>query len=185
MKVLKNKNIKTALTLSTICLGSNFKTIDPSNYSLLQGSRQSFFFLTSPFLLNYSLKTSLLLLKSFLNCNFRIIFIGNIENLVLQNRFHKICSSKNHIFLQDLSINTGFLTNSTEFKTAVVTLFLEHEKAELIRKETTKLNIPVLSFNALNFNKKASLVSVAGNYNSFLSQNFILSFLSFIICAKC
>ena len=53
------KNIKTALTLSTICLGSNFKTIDPSNYNLLQGSRQSFFFLTSPFLLNYSLKTKI------------------------------------------------------------------------------------------------------------------------------
>jgi hypothetical protein len=185
MKIIKKNKLKNALILSTICFGSNSNTIDPSNFDVLQGSRQSFFFLRSPSLLNQSLKTSFLLLKAFLNCNFQIIFIGNIDNLVLLNRFQKICTLKKHIFLQDININTGFLTNSKEFKTAIVTLFLDHEKAELIRNETTKLKIPVLSFSNFNFNKKASLISVAGNYTSFASQNFILSFISLFLCKKC
>jgi hypothetical protein len=181
----KSKNFKNSSILSTICFGSNFKTVDPSNYNLLYGSRQSLFYLINPSILNYSVKTGFSLLKFFLKSNFRLFFIANAENLVLVNRFQKVCQAKNNIFLEDLEVEVGFLTNHELNRVVIITLFLENEKADLVQKEATRLRVPILCFCDLSFNKKPNVISLTANYTSFLSKNLILSFISLSLLTQC
>jgi len=129
MKNYKKINFKNSTILSKICIGSDFKSVDPSNFSTLLGFRQSSFYLINPFLFEHSLKTGLSLLNSFLKCNFKLIFIAKIDNLVLLSRFQCVCKKKQHLFLQDSDIGTGFLTNHS-FMKMVISIIIHSEGIE-------------------------------------------------------
>jgi hypothetical protein len=75
-------------------------------------------------------------------------------------------------------MSTGFLTNKKILNTVIITIFLNHKKTELIQKEALLMNVPLISFSDLTSNKFSSSFYITGNYNSFLSQNLILTLIS-------
>ena len=98
--------------------------------------------------------------------------------------FINCVKKKKYSVLKDSETSSGFLTNKKISKTVIITLFLDHRKTELIQKESLLLKVPLISFNDLSSNKFSSSVSVSGTYNSFLSQNLILTLLSVCIEQK-
>jgi hypothetical protein len=184
MQTLKKSNLKNSIILSKMCFGPGSKEIDPTNFDHLLGFRQSSFFLINPFLCIHSLKMGLSLLKSFLKSNYKPVFIIKLENLVLLQKFQIVCKKRRYVLLQDLDVGAGFLTKRKRVKTVLVTLFLDGEKAELVRSEAASLNIPVISFGSLAFNRASSLIFVGANYNSFPPQNLILTLLSICLHQK-
>lgn len=184
MKVIKKKSLLQSFILSKLCTGSAISYIDHSNFNFLIGYRQSLFSLINPFSFQYSLKTSFLFLESFIKNNYDFIFIANIKDSILFKKFYQLCKKKKYSVLKDSETSSGFLTNKKISKTVIITLFLDHRKTELIQKESLLLKVPLISFNDLSSNKFSSSVSVSGTYNSFLSQNLILTLLSVCIEQK-
>lgn len=176
MKAVKIQNY--CSILSKICIGSSISYTDPSNFNFLVGYRDSLFSFINPFFTQYSLKIGFSFIETFLNKKYNILFVINLQDTTLFSKFNKICKRKNLALLKDLEISSGFLTNRKTSNLLLVTLFLDHEKTELIQKESLNRNIPLISFNDLSSNKFSSSVAVVGSYSSFLSRNLILSLLS-------
>jgi len=174
MKPIKKK----VTALSKACVSPSISFVDPSQYSNLLGTRQNLFSLINPVSFKYSLKTSFLAIESFIKNKYSFIFIVNISNQMLFNKFYQICKNKNITLLKSSETSAGFLTNKPKVKTAIITLFLDSHKIELIQKESLLINIPLISFNDLSANKFSSSIFVSGHYNSFIVQNFILTLLS-------
>ena len=178
MKTVTPSTLVNSFAFSKICLGSSISFADPSNFTNLLGYRQSLFSLINPFSFQYSLKTCFLFLNSFVRNKYDFIFIANIKDSVLFNKFFQICKGKKYSLLKDSEMSTGFLTNKKGSKTVIITLFLDHRKTELIKKESLLMNVPLISFSDLASNKLSSTLYLAGNYNSFLSQNLILTLIT-------
>lgn len=177
MKKIKS-SLEDSIILSKICVSSSVGHTDPSNFFSLVGLRQPFFSLINPVLFRYSLKTSFSLIEFFLLKNFNFIIITNIQNPTLFLKFYQICKKKKILLLKDSEVFAGFLTNKFSSDKVILTLFLDSTKTELIQKECLRTSLPLISFSDLTANKFSSSVFVCGNYNSFLSQNLILTLLS-------
>jgi len=182
MKVIKKKTPNYCLVLSKISLASSISLTDPSNFNFLLGYRKSFFSFLNPFFVQYSLKIGFSFIELFLKSKYNILFIVNLKDSILLNKFHKICKKKNYSLLKDSEVSSGFLTNRKTSSLLLVALFLDHRKTELIQKESLQMNIPLISFNDSSSNKFSSSVAIVGSYSSLLSKNLILSLLS--VCLK-
>lgn len=172
------KNLQTAILTSRICINSSVSYLDPSNYFLIFGLRQSLFSIINPTLFRHSLKTSFLLIESFIKNKYKFIIITNIKSPTLFLKFYHICKKKNIFLLKDSETSTGFLTNKIVTNTVILTLFLDTRKTELIQTECARVRVPLISFSDLTANKFSSSIFVCGNFNSFLAQNLILTLLS-------
>ena len=118
--------------MSKIYVDSSISFIDSSNFKFLLGHRLSLFSLINPFLLQYSLKTGFLFLESFVTKDYDFIFISDIKDSILFNKFHQICKKNKYSLLKISETSSGFLTNKKISRTVVITLFLDHEKTGLI-----------------------------------------------------
>jgi hypothetical protein len=176
MKINK-KFFLQSFILSKIYVGSSISYVDPSNFNYMLGARDSLFSLINPFLFQYSLKSSFLFLEAFLDKQYDFIFIADIKDSVLFNKFHQICKKKKYSLLKSSDMSSGFLTNKKLSKTIVITLFLDYRKTELIQQESLLRNVPLISFSDLSVNRFSSSIYVGGNYSSFLVQNLILTLL--------
>jgi len=143
-----------------------------------------FFSLINPKYFKYLLKTSFLAIESFLKNKYTFVFITNISDSTLFNKFQQICRKKNYFLLKDSETFAGFLTNKKKSKIVLITLFLDYRKVDLIQKESLLMHIPLISFSDLSSNKLSSSIFISGNYNSFLVQNLILSLLSVCLQQK-
>jgi hypothetical protein len=177
MKKIKS-NLQTAILTSKICVSSSVSSLDPSNYFSIFGVRQSLFSVINPILFKHSLKTSFLLIESFIRNKFKFVIITNIKNSILFLKFYNICKKNKIFLLKDSETSAGFLTNKVIKNTVIITLFLDARKTELIQNECLRVKIPLISFSDLTANKFSSSVFVCGNFNSFLAQNLILTLLS-------
>jgi len=155
---------------------------DPTNFNVLLGYRKSLFALINPFSFQYSLKTCFIFLESFVKNKYDLIFIVDIHDSILFDKFSNICKKKSYTLLKGSEMSTGFLTNKKISNTVIVTLFLNHRKTELIQQETLLMNVPLISFSDLTSNKFSSSFYITGNYNAFLSQNLVLTLLA--ICLE-
>lgn len=182
MKASKKNQVLNSLIFSKICVGSSISNIDPTHFSALFGHRKFLFSLLNPFLVQHSLKTALLFLESFVKNNYHLFLVINTQNLTFFQKFNKICKNKNYSLLRASEISSGFLTNKSFSNIVIVTLFLDQRKSELIQKESLLMKVPIISFSDLSSNKFSSSVYVFGNFNSFFSQNLILSLIS--ICLE-
>jgi hypothetical protein len=182
MKSINNKNHNYSLILSKVCLGSSISLSDPSNFNSLLGYRESLFSFLNPSSFQYSLKTGFSFVEFFLKHRYNVLFIINLKDSVLLNKFQRICKQKNYFLLKDSEISSGFLTNKKTSNLLIITLFLDHRKTELIQKESLLMNVPLVSFNDLTSNRFSSSIAIAGSYSSLLSRNLVLSLLS--VCLK-
>ena len=178
MKILKKNQILNSLMFSKICVASSISKVDPTHFSALLGHRKFLFSLLNPFLVQHSLKTSFLFLESFIKNKYHLFFVINVKDLLLFQKFNKICKNKNCSLFRDLEISSGFLTNKKLPNMVIITLFLDYRKTELIQKESILMKVPIISFTDLSSNKFSSFVYAFGNFNSFFSKNLILSLLS-------
>jgi hypothetical protein len=177
MKKIKS-NLQTAILTSKICVSSSVSYLDQSNYFSIFGVRQSLFSVINPIFLKHSLKTSFLLIESFISNKFKFVIVTNIKNPILFLKFYHICKKNKIFLLKDSETSAGFLTNKVITNTVILTLFLDARKTELIQNECLRVKIPLISFSDLTANKFSSSVFVCGNFNSFLAQNLILTLLS-------
>jgi hypothetical protein len=182
MKVIKKKSLTKSLIFSKICISVPISFLDSSQSNFVMGYRSFFFSLINPFLLRTFLKTSLLALETFVNRNYKIIFIANISESFIFNKFYLICKNKNFLLLKSSDISLGFLTNRKKLNVVIITLFLKPDKLELIQKETSLTRVPLVTFSDIGVNRNSSSIYVAGNYNLFNVQNIIITLL--IICLE-
>jgi len=182
MKITNSPSLINSTSFSKICLSSSISIVDPTHFNCLLGYRSSGFSLLNPFSVQSSLKVSFLLLEYFVRFRYDILFIIRIKDPALFLKFSQICRNRNFWIVRDTEILSGFLTNRSFSRTAVVSLFLDHQKTELVQKELAATNTPLISFNDLSVNRFSSSVFVGGNYDSFSTQDLILSLLS--ICLE-
>jgi len=182
MKIIKKKILSDSFVFSKICISNPTPQIDFSHLNTLLGSRFVFFSLLNPFLIRTSLKSGLLALEAFLANKYKLIFIVNIENQILLNKFYQVCKKKKIIFIKSSDISLGSLTSSRVTKSVLVTLFLPSPKMETIQKEAALIGMPILSFGNLLTNKNSSTLFIAGNYSIFTIQNLILTLIT--ICLE-
>lgn len=184
MKIIKKNSLINSFIFSKICVGSSIVYADPTNYNALLGYRKALFALINPFSFQYSLKTCFIFLESFVKNKYDFIFIVDIQDSILFNKFYQVCKKKQYTLLKGSEMSTGFLTNKKISNTVIITVFLNHRKTELIQKEALLMNVPLISFSDLTSNKFSSSFYITGNYNSFLSQNLILTLLSLCLEQK-
>jgi hypothetical protein len=182
MKSIKKKKIVESLIFSKICLGHSTPFTDSSHFKFLVGLRPNFFSLVNPFLLKVSLKSGLLALESFIQNNYKIIIIANIEDQILFNKFFQICKKKNIFIIKSSEVSLGFLTSRRTRNMVLVTLFLTPLKTEIIQKEISLIGAPIISFGSLLTNKNSSSLHIGGNFGLFTIQNLILTLLT--ICLE-
>lgn len=178
MKTLKKNYVLNSIISSKICVGSSISDIDPTHFSALLGHRKSLFSILNPFLVQHSLKTAFLFLESLVKNNYHLFLIIDTNDFTFFQKFDKVCRNKNHSLLRASEISSGFLTNKNVTNIVIITLFLEQRKSELIQKESIIMKVPIISFSDLASNKFSSSVYAFGNFNSFFSQNLILSLIS-------
>ena len=178
MKDTRTSQLLHSTTFSKICLSSCISNIDTTQFGSVLGTRQSLFSVLDSIKFQLSLRSSFLVLESFVKNNFEVLFVVNIKNPVLLHKFEQVCRIKKYHLLSDFEIFTGFLTNKRPPRILVVSLFLDRDRLELIQKEVSLISAPLISFNDISSNKRSSLIDVCGNYNFFLGQNLILSLLS-------
>jgi hypothetical protein len=180
------KNLKKILVsskiFSKVCISQSINLVEKNNLHFLLGYRKSLFSIINPKLFQYSLKSSFLFIECFKKQNFKFVIISGISDSILFTKFSEFCSFNKIILLKDTEIQPGFLTNNHFHKNLIITLFLDTEKTELIQKETFLKNVPLISFSTVGVNRLSSSFNVAGNYNSFKTQNLILTLLS--VCFK-
>jgi len=82
MKKIKS-NLQTAILTSKVCVSPSVSSLDPSNYFSIFGVRQSLFSVINPIFLKQSLKTSFLLIESFISNKFKLVIVTNIKNPIL------------------------------------------------------------------------------------------------------
>jgi len=182
MKNIKKKNLTKSLFFTKLCLSIPQSFIDASQNNFVIAYRFSFFSLINPFLFRTFLKTSFLILESFIKSNYTLIFITRFTNSSLFNKFYQICKNKNILLIKDTELKLGFLTNTKEQKIVLVTLFLKSSKLELIQKEAAITSTPIITYSSLDGNRDSSSVYIAGNYSIFVIQNLILTLLT--ICLE-
>jgi hypothetical protein len=181
MKFIKKKLVESFI-FSKICITNPLPFADSSHFNTLLGNRNSFFSLLNPFLLKTSIKTGLLVLEAFLIHKHDILFIANIDDKILFNRFYQICKKKNFLLVKHTDVSLGFLSSRRAQHIVVVTLFLSPLKTELIQREAALTGTPVITFGSLLTSKHSSLLHVGGNYGLFAIQNLILTLLT--ICLE-
>lgn len=86
MKIIK-KNLADSFVFSKMYLTDSTSYIDSSHYPSLLGSREPFFSVLHPFSIKQTLKSSLIALENFLFLKYNIIFVANIEDKVLFQKF--------------------------------------------------------------------------------------------------
>jgi len=177
MKVIKKKSLTKSLIFSKICISVPIVFSDSSQLNFVMGHRPSFFSLINPFLLRTFLKTSLLSLETFIKRCPKVIFIADISDPFIFNKFYFMCKNKKILLLRSSDVMLGFLSNKKKLKVLILTLFLKPDKLELIQKETSSMGVPLVSFSDASSNRNSSLIYVAGNYNLVNVQNIILTLL--------
>jgi len=184
MKNKKKNQVLSSLMVTKICVGSSLSNVDPTHFSAMLGHRKFLFSLLNPFLVQHSLKTAFLFLESFVKNNYHLFLVIDTKDPTLFQKFNKICKKKNYTLLRASEIFSGFLTNKNFSNMVIITLFLDYKKMELIQKESVLTKVPLISFNDLSANKFSSSVYVFGGFNSFLSQNLILSLIAVCLSQK-
>jgi len=182
MKIIKNSPLISSASFSKICLNSSISAIDPTHFRYLLGYRSSGFSLLNPVSVQSSLKVTFLLLEYFVKFRYKILFIVSVKDPILFIKFSQVCKDRNFLLIRDTEMLPGFSTNKSFRRTVVVTLFLDREKTEMVQKELAPTNTPLILFNDILVNRFSSSIFIGGNYESFSTQDLILTLLS--ICLE-
>ena len=156
-----------------ICLGDSINITDPSQYSFILGRRSELFTVLNPKKLIRNLKAFFYFLNHIVETKGNLCFITNIKEPFLLNKLIKACSHDGHFCLeQDVKINNLFTKNKPK---AIVALFLDSSRLNVLYSESSILEVPVISFTTQANSFFSSNLQVIGAFKTQVSKNLLVS----------
>ena len=147
MKIKTQNSEKALLKIlirEKVCVGNPINVTDPSQYSFLLGQRDKIYTLLNPKLVLRNLKAFFYFLRSMAQTGESLCFILNTDNLILFEKMSQACkSSNNFVFNQNIKFNTLF---SKKKPKAIIALFLDTARMNVLYTESKSLNIPIICF---------------------------------------
>jgi len=139
---------------------------DPKNIFLFFGKKKllNLFFLNPEFV-KISLKTCFFYYFSLIKLKIPFIFIGKIDNRILDSFFEFFCI-KNKLLFFNLNNESSFRKYRLYLKTknlVIISFFLDTKYLLELKKDSEKFNLPLLTFSDLSATKLGVLNSVLSN----------------------
>lgn len=162
-----------ALIREKVCVGNPFNVTDPTQYSFLIGQREKLYTLLNPNLLLRNLKVFFHFLQNMVQTGESLCFILNTNNFVLFEKLNHACKSSDHyVFNQNIKFNNLF---SKKKPKAIIALFLDTSRMNVLYAEAKSLNIPIISFTNQISNFFSSDFQVIASFKTKSAQNLLIS----------
>jgi len=174
---LKTQNSEKALLKilirEKVCVGNPINITDSTQYSFLLGQREKIYTLLNPKLLLRNLKAFLHFLRNMVKTGESLCFILNTDNLILFEKMNQACkSSNNFVFNQNIKLNNLF---SKKKPKAIIALFLDTARLNVLYTESKSLNIPVICFTNQISNFFSSDFQILASFKSKMSKTLLIS----------
>ena len=174
---IKTQNFEKALLKilirEKVCVGNPINVTDSTQYSFLLGQREKIYTLLNPKLLLRNLKAFFHFLRNMTQTGESLCFILNTDNLVLFEKMNQACkSSNNFVFNQNIKFNNLF---SKKKPKAIIALFLDTSRMNVLYTESKSLNIPIICFTNQISNFFSSDFQVLASFKSKSAKNLLIS----------
>jgi len=129
--------------------------------------------LLNPKLLLRNLKAFFHFLRNMAQTGESLCFILTTDNLVLFEKMNQACkSSNNFVFSQNIKFNNLF---SKKKPKAIIALFLDTSRMNVLYTESKSLNIPIICFTNQISNFFSSDFQVLASFKSKSAKNLLIS----------
>jgi hypothetical protein len=176
MKLKKQRFEKTLLKIlvqEKACIGSPINVTDSTQYSFLLGRRQKIYTLLNPKLLLRNLKAFFLFLQEMVRSRGSLCFILNTDDLVLFEKMTQTCKlSNNLVYDQNVKFNSLF---SKKKPKAIIALFLDMSRLNILYTESKSLNIPVICFTNQVSNFFSNDFQILASFKTSTARNLLIS----------
>jgi hypothetical protein len=176
MKIKTQNSEKALLKIlirEKVCVGNPINVTDSTQYSFLLGQREKIYTLLNPKLLLRNLKAFFHFLRNMTQTGESLCFILNTDNLVLFEKMNQACkSSNNFVFSQNIKFNNLF---SKKKPKAIIALFLDTSRMNVLYTESKSLNIPIICFTKQISNFYSSEFQVIYTFKSKSAKNLLIS----------
>jgi len=174
---LKTKNTEKALLKvllrEKVCVGNPINITDPSQYAFLLGQREKIYTLLNPKTLLRTLKAFFSFLQSMVQSGGNLCFILNTDDLVLFEKMNQACKSSNNlIFSQNTKLNNLF---SKKKPKAIIALFLDTSRLNVLYTESRSLNIPIICFTNQVSNFFSNDFQILASFKTSAARNLLIS----------
>jgi hypothetical protein len=158
------------------CLGESTNITDPSQYSFILGRRSEIFTVLNPKKLIRSLRTFFYFLNYIVDTKGNLCFITNIDEPFLSNKLIKACTVGGHHCLnQNVKLNNLFSRNKPK---AIVALFLDSTRLNVLYSESAILEVPVICFTTQANNFFSTNLQVLGAFRTRAAKNLLISLIN-------
>jgi len=174
---IKTKNLeKTLLKVlvrEKVCVGNPINVTDSTQYSFLLGQRENIYTLLNPKILLRNLKVFFQFLRRMAQTGESLCFILNTDNLAMFEKITYACkSSNNFVFNQNVKFNNLF---SKKKPKAIIALFLDNARLNVLYTESKSLNIPIICFTNQISNFFSSDFQILATFKNKSAKNLLLS----------
>jgi ribosomal protein S2 len=156
-----------------VCVGNPVNITDPSQYSFLLGRREKIYTLLNPKTLLRNLKAFFHFLRSMVQSGGNLCFILNTNDLILFEKMNQACKSTNNlVFSQNTKFNSLFSKRKPK---AIIALFLETSRLNVLYTESKSLNIPVICFTNQVSNFFSNDFQILASFKTSTARNLLIS----------
>lgn len=162
----------------SFCVTLSNHFFDPSNSNFVVGLiHKNQFSLLSSTLLIKQLKVLLLFLEKCIALNYKLVFISNIQNVLLKKNFSYTVRESGHYFFDNFKDCKFDKKNII-----IISLFLSSDEYYNLKKECHRFLLPLVGIAMLDSNNSGMEgFHFSGSLKSFESQYYILSLFSVFI----
>lgn len=176
MKLKKHNSEKALLKIlirEKVCVGNPVNVTDSTQYSFLLGQREKIYTLLNPKLLLRNLKAFFHFLQTMVQSGERLCFILNTDNLILFEKMNQACKTSNNlVYNQNVKFNTLF---SKKKPKAIIALFLDSARLNVLYTESKSLNIPIICFTSQISNFFSTDFQILASFKTKSSKNLLVS----------
>jgi hypothetical protein len=176
MKKQTNNSEKTLFKIlikEKVCVGNPIHVTDSTQYSFLLGQRENIYTLLNPKIVLRNLKIFLQFLRNIARRGESLCFILNTDNLILSEKMIHACkSSNNFVFNQNVKFNNLFSRRKPK---AIIALFLDNARLNVLYTESKSLNIPIICFTNQISNLFSSDLQILASFKSKKAKNLLIS----------
>jgi hypothetical protein len=176
MKLKSQNSEKTLLNIlvrEKICVGNPINVTDSTQYSFLLGHRERIYTLLNPKTLLKNLKVFFTFIQTMVQSGERLCFILNTTDLIMFEKLNQACKSSNNlVFNQNVKFNTLF---SRKKPKAIIALFLDSARLNVLYTESKSLNIPIICFTNQMSNFFSTDFQILASFKTKSSKNLLVS----------
>jgi hypothetical protein len=172
-KNIVEKTLLKYLVEQKVCIGESVNITDPSQYPFILGRRSEIFTVLNPKKLIKNLRAFFYFLKNITDSKGSLCFIMNFNEPLISNKLIKACSNGPHFcFNQNVKLNNLFSENKPK---AIVALFLDSSRLNVLYTESSILEVPVICFTTQANNFFSSNLQILGSFKTQEAKNLLVS----------